>query len=554
MKGAELSQKAVEVKKRTGVALQLKDGTRLISDIYTQAGRPPAPALLMRQPYGRSIASTVVYAQPEFFAREGFVVVIQDVRGRGDSDGVFNAFHDEVEDGIETVNWVAGLDECDGRVCMYGFSYQAYTQLAVLKNRPEALVAIAPHMSAADLYHGWFYKNGILRLGTTLNWGNQMLREDVWREGHTELAAALEASWRAPAALTSQLPVAATQPLCHADAPGYVSEWLEHEQCDDYWRRLDASEDLEKANIPVFHLAGYYDYYLDGSLSAYQIRKDRNTDFFLLSPWKHIPWERWIAGHDLGPEARLDTDQLLSDWLKTQLDLPTRNPVRPGVHYFTLGSNEWRTCEAWPPAPEELTLYLGSKGRANSSAGDGKLTSRPAEDLEDTFVSDPQVPVLAPGGMAPVWGPVDLREQQQANNILVYSGEPFSEKTTISGQPGAEVFVSADVPSIDLFARLSWVREDGSSLFISLAVAEASFAGPGPVRVELGFGACSLEVNKGESLRLDLAGQAFPLFARNPQDGTSRLKKKSPADFKIARVHVHHDRDRPSSLTLPKIS
>ena len=230
--------------------------------------------------------------------------------------------------------------------------------------------------------------------------------------------------------------------------------------------------------------------------------------------------------------------------------------MRPGVRYFTLGLNEWRTCEFWPPDSEELTLYLSSKGRANSSAGDGKLTSRPAGNLEDTFVSDPQVPVLAPGGMAPVWGPVDLREQQQGNNILVYSGETFLEKTRISGQPGAEVFVSADVPSIDLFARLTWIREDGSSLFISLAVAEVSFAEPGPVRlaVELSFGACSLEINAGESLRLDLAGQAFPLFARNPQDGTSRLKLKYPADLKIARVQVYHDQNHPSSLTLPVVS
>ncbi|NBB80707.1 MAG: CocE/NonD family hydrolase [Verrucomicrobia bacterium] len=554
MKGAELSPKSVEVRKHTGAVLQLKDGTRLVSDIYALVGAKPAPALLMRQPYGRAIASTVVYAQPEFFVREGFVVVIQDVRGRGDSEGYFNAFQDEAEDGIETVNWVASLKECDGRVCMYGFSYQGYTQLALLKNRPEALVAIAPHMSAANLYDGWFYKDGILRLSTTLSWGNQMLREDAWRQKNTKLALALEASWRAPSSLTSQLPVADAQPLCHAEAPGYLSKWLAHEQYDDYWQRLDTSECLEKTDIPIFHLAGYYDYYLDGSLSAYQFRKHCETDFFLLSPWKHIPWERWIAGHDLGPEARLDTDQLLANWFKTQLGLPTQSPVRPGVRYFTLGSNQWQTCDSWPPASERLTLFLSSKGRANSSAGDGKLMEGLSDDLEDTFVSDPQVPVLAPGGMVPVWGPVDLREQQQGNNMLLYTGEVFSEKTTISGQPSAEIYVSTDVPSLDLFARLSWVRQDGSALFISLAAAEISFDGTGPVRVALNFGACSLELKAGESLRLDLAGQAFPLFARNPQDGTSRLRKHYPCDFKIARVHIHHDPEWPSSLILPKVS
>ena len=136
MKGAELRQKADEVEKQTGVALQLKDGTRLISDIYTQAGSPPAPALLMRQPYGRSIASTVVYAQPEFFAREGFVVVIQDVRGRGDSDGVFNAFTTKPKTASKrSIGSPDLMNAMAGSACM-GFSYQAYTQLARFEKPP----------------------------------------------------------------------------------------------------------------------------------------------------------------------------------------------------------------------------------------------------------------------------------------------------------------------------------------------------------------------------------------------------------------------------------
>ena len=210
------------------------DGTRLVSDIYFPPCAGPHPVLLMRQPYGREIASTVVYAQPEYFARAGFLVVIQDVRGRGDSDGQFEAFQNEASDGRQTIRWAAALPDSDSRVCMYGFSYQAYTQLAVLDDPPEALVAIAPHMAAAELYSGWFYRQGILRLATTASWANQMLREDAWRRGAEATAQDLEVAYTENR-LVRQLPLNSIDPITREDLPNYARNWLTHSKYDSYW-------------------------------------------------------------------------------------------------------------------------------------------------------------------------------------------------------------------------------------------------------------------------------------------------------------------------------
>src|ERR1017187_2819450 len=134
-----------------GVGCRLSDGTTLISDHYYPAGQGPLPTLLMRQPYGRDIASTVVYRHPVWFARHGYHVVIQDVRGRGESEGEFYAFRHEGRDGAETIAWLLSHPACNGRVGMYGFSYQGSTQLLAAAENPKGLMCIAPHMTATDL-------------------------------------------------------------------------------------------------------------------------------------------------------------------------------------------------------------------------------------------------------------------------------------------------------------------------------------------------------------------------------------------------------------------
>ena len=228
------------VRLERAVPLRLSDGTTLLADHYyppssthqdggltlaklgcdpTDFHPAPNPTLLMRQPYGRDIASTVVYAHPVFFARHGFNVVIQDVRGRGGSEGIFYPFRYEARDGAETIAALRRRPESNGRFGMYGFSYQGITQWLAAAEQPDGLECIAPAQTAHDLFRGWFYRGGALRLASTLGWGLQMLKEDARRLGLHEASAALERAWTSLPAQYLETPYARHPILCAPKPP-----------------------------------------------------------------------------------------------------------------------------------------------------------------------------------------------------------------------------------------------------------------------------------------------------------------------------------------------
>ncbi|MGH8668460.1 MAG: CocE/NonD family hydrolase, partial [Burkholderiales bacterium] len=174
--------------------MKTRDNVRLDADVYRPAAPGPHPVLLMRQPYARAIASTPVYAHPGWYARQGYIVVIQDVRGRGTSEGVFRPFESEAEDGRDAVEWAARLPGSNGKVGMYGFSYQGMTQLFAASSRPEPLKAIAPAMAAYDVFEDFAYEGGALRLAGAIGWALQLAVESARRAGdaqaHQELLSA----------------------------------------------------------------------------------------------------------------------------------------------------------------------------------------------------------------------------------------------------------------------------------------------------------------------------------------------------------------------------
>jgi putative CocE/NonD family hydrolase len=223
----------------------------------------------MRQPYGRDIASTVVYAHPVWFARHGYHVAIQDVRGRGGSSGEFYPFRHEAKDGAETIARLSKHPACNGRIGMYGFSYQGATQLLAAAEQPTGLQCIAPHMTTTDLYHGWFYHHGALRLNSTLGWGIQMLRENARRKGLRAASDRLEAAWTNIRAQAAHVPYGTHPAIADPLLPDYVRDWFEHTEPGEYWSALDVSLRIDQIQIPALHIAGWLDTYLEGSIAGY---------------------------------------------------------------------------------------------------------------------------------------------------------------------------------------------------------------------------------------------------------------------------------------------
>lgn len=549
-----------------GVAAAMRDGCKLVADIYrpvpTAASPGPWPVLLMRQPYGRDIASTVVYAHPTWYARRGFLVVIQDVRGRGDSEGEFYTFRHETDDGFDTVAWAAALPGSNGRVGMYGFSYQGSTQLLAALARPPALRALAPHMTAFDLYSGWFYRSGLLQLSTTLGWASQMLREDSRRSSHPDAPAAeraLDQNFLNSGALANAFPLPAATPFTHPALPTYGADWLTHSAYDAYWREFDLLARVADLGLPMFHLSGWYDFYLRGSVDGYRATAAAHPNQFLLAgPWSHIPWGRQIGAADLGPAAVPAIDELQAAWFHHWLDHETPAAPAPlsGTCYFVLGENKWRTAPSWPPATTTTPWYLASDGRANSRFGDGRLDPATASGPDDMFNYDPEVPVAAPGGNQGGhvgWGPHELSAQQQSLNLLCYTSAPLSSPLVIAGHAQLILHALSSAPETSFVARLSRVTPDGRAHFLTLGATIARVqTEPGEITLELDPTAVRFEA--GDCLRIDVASSAFPLLVRHPNTLASPASITRPAEFRRALQVVYHDSARPSRILLPVLA
>ncbi|HXC86322.1 MAG TPA: CocE/NonD family hydrolase [Candidatus Cybelea sp.] len=553
------------VRLESGVRCRMSDGVELVSDHYYPADSGPHPTLLMRQPYGRDIASTVVYAHPVWFARHGYNVVIQDVRGRGDSHGEFYPFRHEARDGKETIAWLGTRPESNGRVGMYGFSYQGATQLLAAAEQPEGLLCIAPGMTAGDLYHGWFYNNGALRLASTLGWGLQMLKGDARRLRLREESDRLEEAWANLPAQTSVVPVREHRALHGEALPKYVLDWLDHDQPGDYWTGLDVGHRIHKINVPGLHISGWYDIFLQGSVAGFLFLERsagsefaREHQYLIAGPWQHIPWGDRVGTADLGPEALLDTDSILLRWFNHWLKDSGEFLGEPRVRHFVLGENRWREANTFPVDPNYI-LYLHSAGRANSRKGDGVLSlAKPGEaEPSDIFVYDPEVPVLAPGGPAALGGQFDQATLELGNNVLVYTTETLSEPLRVFGSPLVSLFCASSSAHTDFTAKLVRVRPNGMAEFLSMGIARSSrlFHDQGYTANKIHLWKFFLEptscrFESGDRIRLEIASSAYPLYDRNPGSDVPSCRATS-WDWRRSTQTVYHHPACSSELGLP---
>jgi hypothetical protein len=547
------------------VRCRLSDGVTLISDHYYPSGGGPWPTLLMRQPYGRDIASTVVYAHPIWFARHGYHVAIQDVRGRGGSEGDFYPFQSEARDGAETIAWLCARSACNGRVGMYGFSYQGATQLLAAAEQPVGLQCIAPHMTAADLYSGWFYHQGALRLSSSLAWGIQMLREDARRKKLREASNKLETAWANVRTQTSHVPYADHPAILDPRLPGYVRDWFAHREAGQYWSAQDISTRIDRIQVPALHVAGWFDTYLDGAIAGYlALRKGAGTEFarenqyLIAGPWVHIPWGDRVGEASLGEAANLNTDEILLRWFNHWLKDWREFDVEPRIRYFALGANDWRSADEWPE-PATQALYLRSGGNANSRNGTGRLSpdAPQIDEPRDEFVYDPEVPVMAPGGLQALSGSFDQASLEMGNNVLVYTSEPATRPMEVFGQPRVKLLAITSAANADFVAKLVRVMPNGRAEFLCIGIARSSwlFRDSEYKADEIHTWEFTLEptafvLAPGERLRLEIASSAFPLYDRNP----STEVPPQHADnwrWKRSTQQILHTAAHPSVLYLP---
>ncbi|MDA1049270.1 MAG: CocE/NonD family hydrolase [Planctomycetota bacterium] len=544
---------------RETISVPMRDGVMLATDVYRQPSEERAPVLLMRTPYNKDRAKAVA----ERYAAAGYIAVVQDCRGRFQSDGDFIPYNNEGQDGYDAIEWLGRQSWCNGRIGMWGSSYVGATQWQAAAEKPPGLVTIAPTATWSSFYRN-LYLGGALRISLITNWaaGNSQKPDD----------AIVTADWRR---------TLLHLPLSEVDREiGWPIPWLQglltHPRLDGYWKRVELTDEIVDLELPMQHVVGYYDFFSRESVSNFvrmhQQARDpqtRRRQQLILGPWDHGSIGRAKVGDvDFGEDAVMDAAGENLKWFDRFLkeDRATAGDVDVPVKYFSMGDNVWHEAATWPPQGFESTaFYLHSNGHAKTAGGDGTLDQTPANENEiaDSFRADPDDPTPAcpvteaRPVMAATWAPVDQRPIEERDDVLVYTSAAFTQPLTFAGNATAKLFVSADTPDADWVVKLIDVHPDGFAQNLAVGILRGSFRDselhstplePNKVyEVTIDLGPIAAQIGTGHRLRVDICGAYFPLFDRNPNTAEGPFGTSSA----VATERVYHDRARLSRILLP---
>ncbi len=564
------------------VSIAMRDGTTLRADVWRPSVPGRYPVALQRTPYNKGlsfIGAAHSGIEPLRTLEHGFVVVIQDARGCHRSDGTFEAFVNEEQDGHDTVAWILEQDFSDGNVFMYGGSYVGATQMLSAVSTPPGLRGIVPQLTASDYYDGWAYRGGALELGFLLYWAiSAFMPAELVRLTEPSEAARLGKEFVGlfadPVAAYDMLPLTGHDAVNRL-VPSY-RKWLEHPRRDEYWRGVAVRDRYGSIAVPALHIAGWFDIFAEGTIENFvRLRTEAATDeardgqYLIVGPWAHGNTGDAGGGTYFGGLSALATFDL------TQLQLDFYDAIRngktldwPHVRAFDLGDLEWRTYEGWPPTGARAKrLYLASGGAANSASGDGVLVDEPRGSPPDVYVYDPTDPVSTVGGATFLpgiliglnSGPRDQAEVERRRDVLVYTSESLTAPLQLAGPVHVRLTASTSAKDTDWTANLVRVRADGSTALLCGGILRARYAGgtdrarflPAntPHEFVVSLGHTCIRLTAGERLRLDVSSSNYPRFDRNPNSDVEPAQATA-ADLRRARQTVHHDPIRPSWIDL----
>lgn len=552
------------------VPVPMRDGVILRADIYRPDAPGTFPVLLERTPYNKANEVETAYKA----AGQGYVVIIQDCRGRYASAGEWYTFKHESADGYDTVEWAAKLPYANGKVGMFGGSYVGATQMLAAIAHPPHLAGIFPTVTASNYHRNWTYQGGALTQWFDESWTSGLAQNTLDRRV-SATTDAMNYAKILPLDHFSLFPAPATLGMGGLEelAPYYL-DWLRHPNYDDYWKQWSIEADYSRIQVPAFHIGGWYDLFLDGTLRNYMGIKAhggteaaRNGQRLLIIVGGHAGMGRKVGDVDFGAQAVPDINGLMIRWYDylfkgIQNGMAQEKPVK----YFEMGRDEWREAETWPPPDEHATsFYLHSEGKANSALGDGALsTSGPEKEPADRFVYDPANPVPTLGGrlccdsdhLEP--GARDQRSNEARKDVLVFSTPVFTHDFVVTGPVHFVLYASSSAPDTDFTAMLTDVGPDGFARNITDGIIRAryrssmeqpEFMTPGRIyKFTIDLWATSNDFLAGHRLRLEVSSSNFPRFDRNlntresPEAGTRWVKATNT---------IYHDAAHPSALVLP---
>ena len=477
--------------------LKLSDGPKLISRIWLPEGKGPWPALLMRQPYGREIASTITYAHPTWWASKGYMVIIQDVRGQGDSEGIFKGFNQEANDTSETHKWVRSLKECNGKLGLYGFSYQGLTQLSGrdITKPPDCL---SPAMTGLDIKDHWCSDGDAFWWNNNITWGLQIAALKMKRCKNKEGWIAIKSALDENRHLFNGLEL-----IQKFDPDNFIIKWIDV---------LDEEKDFEKIKFvdswlrkPMLIIGGIWDPHLRGALDLYKQSKNIGGDpEIIISNSSHLNWWK-------------DSQNTLLNFFEKHLkeNESTVKVTKKNKIIWNVSLKRWESIEQLPLNYE---FGLESNGNANFEIKDGSLSMNSKSSGFVSIVHDPWRPVPSEGGhLGKNPGLFNRIEIDKRLDVAVFQTHYLKENIHLSGIPTLHASVTCDQESFDICVALSLISE-GEEIINQFTT--------GFLRIKknikdtekdytIKLHPTNISITKGSKLRLSLSASAWPAIGVN---------------------------------------
>ncbi|MBN1223798.1 MAG: CocE/NonD family hydrolase [Candidatus Aminicenantes bacterium] len=548
-----------QIRHKFDVRIPMRDGVKLSADVWMPQEEGKYPAVLIRLPYLKTMREAKFPDIGKLFASQGYVFVVQDCRGRGDSEGEFDFYFTDGKDGYDSIEWIAAQPWCDGKVGMMGLSYLGAVQWLAAREKPPHLVCITPTAPSGRYFDELPYNGGAWLMQWALTWLNGV-------SAHLSQDNSGSVDWER---------VLKHRPLISMDeAMGrhmrLYKEWLEHSTIDDYWKRiLFTQEDFSKVDLPALHVTGWFDGDQPGALSFWdgmnEFSPGRDRQYLLIGPWTH--GQTLFGGALKIGEMEFSSDSVI-DRMAQQLAffehyLKGTAPEfdHPRVKVYLTGSNEWLELEDYPPPQvQNKPFYFHSGGKSNTLLGDGTLSRKmPEKEPVDKYIFDPKKPIQF--GMEEEMNAVDNRLTEIRSDVLVYTSEELTEPVSILGRVFVHLYAASDALDTDFTAKLLDVYPDGRALNLGpngLGIRRARYRN-GYAKEEL------LTPNKpekftielfdightflpGHKIRVEISSSASPMF--NPNQNTGN-PVATDTEWKTANQTIYHDSGRPSHVVLP---
>ncbi|OGO61422.1 MAG: hypothetical protein A2029_00840 [Chloroflexi bacterium RBG_19FT_COMBO_47_9] len=550
-----------------GVKIPMRDRVCLNATIYQPGDGKYVPVIFTLTPY----VADAAHLRGIYFAQHGYVFAAVDSRGRGNSEGIFEPFANEANDGYDIVEWLSGQSWCDGQVAMWGGSYGGYVQWMALREAPAHLKTIVPTASAAAGVDFPFFKNifspfeiqwqtyvsGATRNDSIMNDSNFWIQK--FQEMHQ-----------------GYLPYKELDRII-GNTSTYFQTWVAHPRPDDYWDKMSfPTEQYDRINLPILTITGHYDGDQPGAMEYYRKHMASNSPskpdhYLIMGPWDHAGTrdpKTEFGGLKFSEAAILDLNKLHQEWYNWRIKGKKKPAfLKKRVAYYVMGEEKWKYADSLEAIGSvQISLYLDSSEGANDVFHSGNLVDHePTGAPYDVYTYDP---------LDKRFGELERKEiidyltdQSYELNLfgngLVYHSEPFSKNTEITGWIKLFTWISFDVPDTDFTATLAEVLPNGAVIKLTQDYLRARYREsnrvekllePGTINFYTfdGFTFFSRRIAKGSRLRLIISCPNTIFLEKNYNSG-GVVAEESGKDARTAHVTLHHNKEHPSYVKLPVV-